>query len=156
MQNCSKYQYQTAVRKLLGFWSRQHRRRQSTTQQAGSNLPPALPARGGPREPPVTLAEKEKEKVCLQVNRRRSSTLGIGTVYTAFSILRVKASGSLPRKQSQRTAKPTAFYALSATHKKGVVKPRLLKIRGRITKKYAVSALLRGVVQESRAVSEGT
>ena len=74
----------------------------------------------------------------------------------ALIALQVKASGSLPRKQSQRTAKPTAFYALSATHKKGVVKPRLLKIRGRITKKYAVSALLRGVVQESRAVSEGT
>ena len=74
----------------------------------------------------------------------------------AFIALQVKASGSLPRKQSQRTAKPTAFYALSAVHQKGVVNPKILKIRGRKSKNQPLSALLRGIVQEPLAVSEET
>ena len=46
---------QMAVRKPHNFVTSQHRRRQS----AKAILPPALPVRGAPRDPPVSLAEKE-------------------------------------------------------------------------------------------------
>ena len=141
---------QTAVRKPHNFVTSQHRRRQSTTQQVGS-APAHLHCRLGvrPVNPLASLAEEDNNKVCLPAKRQPISTIGIGTGNAPFSTLQVKASGSLPRKQPQRTAKPTAFYALSAVQQKGVVNPRLLKFRGCITKKQAVSAVLRGVVQES-------
>ena len=94
-QNCSKYQLKTAVRKPQGFWSRQHRRWQS----ASANLPPALQARGGPRDPLASLTEEDDNKVCLPAKRQRSSTLGIGTVCTPFGSLQVKV-----RRQSADTA----------------------------------------------------
>ena len=87
-----------------------------------------------PVNPLASLAEEDDNKVCLPAKRQPISILRTGTGNAPFSTLQVKVSGSLHRKHPQRTAKPTAFYALSATHKKGVVKPRLLKIRGRKSK----------------------
>ena len=72
--------------------------------------------------------------------------------FKALIALQVKASGSLPRKQPQRTAKPTAIYALSAALEKGVVKSEPLKFRGHNTKIQPVMALMQGVVLVSQAV----
>ena len=82
---------------------------------------------------PAPLSHWQKKNMSELITRSLEvSSTWLG--FKAFSSLQVKASGSLPRKQSQRTAKPTAFYAISAAHGKGVVNPKILKIRGRKSK----------------------
>ena len=53
----------------------------------------------GEPAPLASLAEEDDNKVCLPAKRQRSSTLGIGTVYTPFGSLQEKV-----RRQSADTA----------------------------------------------------
>ncbi len=95
---------QTAVRKPHNFVTSQHRRRQSTTQQAGS---PALPARGGPRDPP------HSEKKGVMKLRIRDVTITVRCTEDERRKIRERASS--------RGLKLSDFVLRSALGKKIVV-----------------------------------
>ena len=63
---------------------------------------------------PLAYRQKDKNKVCLPAKRQRSSTLGIGTVNSAFVALQEKARRHLPPHASLRRAKLGVFARESA------------------------------------------
>ena len=70
-----------------------------------------------PVNPLASLAEEDDNKLCLPAKRQRSSTLGIGTVYTPFGSLQEKARRHLPPHASLRRAKLGVFAGESAKSK---------------------------------------
>ena len=78
----------------------ENRRDSVNASIAGGSPPPTNCWHGeNPVDPLASLAEEDDNKMCLPAKRQRSSTLGIGTVYTPFGSLQVKV-----RRQSADTA----------------------------------------------------
>ena len=81
---------------------------------------PCTPA--GEPAPIASLAEEDDNKVCLPAKRQRSSTLGIGTVYTPFGSLQVKVLASFAAARLTSTGNARRVCGVIGKHGNGVTK----------------------------------
>jgi len=152
MQNCSKYQLQTAVREPHNFVTSQHRLRLSA-RLAKAGRRPAESAGSGSTPAPLSHWQKKNMSELLkrQFWRKPNSAR-----FEGFNSFAGKSTASFAAARLTSTSKARRVCERICKIKIGVKIENLQKYRRQKSKNQPLSAVVRGVVQESRAVSEVT